>query len=92
MKDSASAKAIKARVDAWKADMPLDDDDWLWDWIDALDDASRLALLAHCVSYGINALYERPNPYTGRLNIRVKTGHKGGVCHEWVYFLAFSML
>ncbi|WP_375160796.1 ParB/RepB/Spo0J family partition protein [Bradyrhizobium sp. RDT46] len=65
LKDSASAKAIQARTDAWKSDMPLDDDDRLWDWIAALDDASRLALLAHCVSYGINALYERPNPYGG---------------------------
>ncbi|MCC5974692.1 MAG: hypothetical protein JJT81_11630, partial [Rubellimicrobium sp.] len=26
--------------------------------------ASRLALLAHCVSYGVNALYEKPNPYS----------------------------
>jgi ParB family chromosome partitioning protein len=65
LKDSASAKAIQARVEAWKADMPLDDDDRLWDWIAGLDDASRLALLAHCVSYGINALYERPNPHSG---------------------------
>jgi len=22
-------------------------------------------LLAHCVSYGVNALYEKPNPYSG---------------------------
>ena len=65
LKDSASAEAIEARVEAWKADMPLEDDDRLWDWIAGLDDASRLALLAHCVSYGINALYERPNPYSG---------------------------
>ena len=65
LKDCASAKAIQARVEAWKADMPLEDDDRLWDWIAGLDDASRLALLAHCVSYGINALYERPNPHSG---------------------------
>jgi ParB family chromosome partitioning protein len=65
LKDSASAKAIQARVEVWKADMPLDDDDRLWDWIAGLDDASRLTLLAHCVSYGINALYERPNPHSG---------------------------
>lgn len=65
LKDSASATAIEARVEAWKADMPLDDDDRLWAWIAGLDDASRHALLAHCVSYGINALYERPNPYSG---------------------------
>ena len=24
-----------------------------------------MALLAHCVSYGVNALYERPSPYSG---------------------------
>ena len=24
-----------------------------------------MKLLAHCVSYGVNALYERPNPYGG---------------------------
>jgi ParB family chromosome partitioning protein len=65
LKDSASAKAIEARAKVWKADMPLDDNDRLWDWIGALDEASRLALLAHCVSFGINALYERPNPYSG---------------------------
>ncbi len=33
--------------------------------IAALDDTSRMALLAHCVSYGVNALYERPNPHSG---------------------------
>jgi ParB family chromosome partitioning protein len=65
LNDSTLAKAVDAREEAWKADMPLDDDDRLWDWIAALDDASRLALLAHCVSYGINALYERPNPHSG---------------------------
>lgn len=49
-----------------KADIPLAaDDDRLWDWLDQLDLASRLALLAHCVSFGVNALYEKPNPYSG---------------------------
>ncbi len=62
LKDSPSAKAISERGQAWKADIPLDDDDSLWEWVDGLDDASRLALLAHCVSFGVNALYERPNP------------------------------
>lgn len=31
----------------------------------ALDEADRQALLAHCLSFGVNALYERPNPYSG---------------------------
>ncbi len=58
--DSPSVKAIGERFDAWKADLPSDEAA-LWDWIAALDEASRMALLAHCVSYGVNALYERPN-------------------------------
>lgn len=62
LKDSPSAKAITTRYEDWKADLPTDDDS-LWDWIAGLDDASRMALLAHCVAYGINALYEKPNPF-----------------------------
>ena len=63
--DSTAAKMIDERADAWRSDIPFGDDGRLWDWIDGLDDASRLALLAHCVSFGVNALYERPNPYSG---------------------------
>src|SRR3546814_20255674 len=57
LKDSASAKAVADRQEAWKSDLPKDEDA-LWDWLAALDDASRAALLAHCVSFGVNALYE----------------------------------
>ncbi|QLP97196.1 MAG: ParB N-terminal domain-containing protein [Rhodoblastus sp.] len=62
--ETSYAKSIAQRHEDWKADLPADEDA-LWDWLAALDDASRLALLAHCVSYGVNALYERPNPYSG---------------------------
>ncbi|PZU64151.1 chromosome partitioning protein ParB [Sphingobium sp.] len=61
LKDSRYAKSVAERHAGWKADLPAEDDA-LWDWIDALDLDSRMALLAHCVSFGINALYERPNP------------------------------
>ncbi len=64
--DSLPSQNIDARHTAWKADMPLGQgDDVLWDWLHALDEASRQALLAHCLSFGVNALYERPNPYSG---------------------------
>lgn len=62
--DTPYAQALTERHENWKADIPSDDDA-LWDWIDGLDDASRHALLAHCVSFGVNALYERPNPHGG---------------------------
>ncbi len=64
LKDSSSAKAITERHEAWKADLPKDDDA-LWDWLAALDDTSRAALLAHCVSFGVNALYEKGDRYGG---------------------------
>jgi len=64
LKDSVSQAAIVERHEGWKADMPQDEDA-LWDWISGLDEASRLALLAHCVSFGVNALHEKVNPYGG---------------------------
>jgi ParB family chromosome partitioning protein len=64
LKESASAKSIAARHDAWKADVPADEAA-LWDWLGALDDASRLALLAHCISFGVNALFEKVDRHGG---------------------------
>ena len=62
--ETSYAKSIAQRHEDWTADLPVDEDA-LRDWLATLDDASRLALLAHCVSYGVNALYERLNPYSG---------------------------
>ena len=62
--ETSYAKSIAQRHEDGTADLPVDEDA-LWDWLATLDDASRLALLAHCVSYGVNALYERLNPYSG---------------------------
>ena len=64
LKNSPSAKAVAERHEAWKADMPKDEAA-LWDWLAALDDASRTALLAHCVSFGVNALHEKGDRYGG---------------------------
>jgi ParB family transcriptional regulator, chromosome partitioning protein len=64
LKDSAPAKAVAERHEGWKADLPKDEAT-LWDWLAALDDASRAALLAHCVSFGVNALYEKGDRYGG---------------------------
>jgi ParB family chromosome partitioning protein len=61
LKDSVVAKLVDERHAAWEADLPLGDA--LWDYLTALDQGSRLALLAHCLSFGINALHEKVNPY-----------------------------
>lgn len=67
LKNSPSAKSVIQRHEAWKSDLPADDDA-LWGWIAALDDVSRAALLAHCVSYGVNALYEKPDRHGGGIS------------------------
>ncbi len=64
LKYMPSAKAVAERQEAWKTDLP-EDDQALWDRLDRLDEPSRLSLLAHCVSFGVNALYEKPNSYGG---------------------------
>jgi len=64
LKESASAKSITDRHAAWRADMPTDEQA-LWDWLATLDDASRLALLAHCASFGVNSLFEKVDRYGG---------------------------
>jgi ParB family chromosome partitioning protein len=63
LKDSVAAKLVDERHAAWEADLPLGDDAALWDYLTVLDQGSRLALLAHCLSFGINALHEKVNPY-----------------------------
>ncbi|MER9416494.1 ParB/RepB/Spo0J family partition protein [Mesorhizobium sp. M0306] len=69
LKDSPSAKSVAERHEAWKSDLPTDDDA-LWDWIAALDETSRAALLGHCISYGVNALHEKGDRYGGAISAR----------------------
>ncbi|MCP9231708.1 ParB N-terminal domain-containing protein [Mesorhizobium sp. LMG 17147] len=67
LKDSPSAKSVAERHEAWKSDLPTEDNA-LWDWIASLDETSREALLAHCVSYGLNALHEKGDRYGGAIS------------------------
>ncbi|MYM00211.1 ParB N-terminal domain-containing protein [Novosphingobium sp. FGD1] len=64
LKDSPSAQAVNDRHERWGDHIPAEDQA-LWAWLTDLDDGTRLELLALCVSYGVNALFERPNPYSG---------------------------
>jgi ParB family chromosome partitioning protein len=69
LKDSPSATSIAARQEAWRNELAVltedTDEDALWNWLHGRDSASRLALLAHCVSYGVNALQEKVDRYGG---------------------------
>lgn len=62
LSDSAPAIAITARNQAWFEKLP-EDASTLWDWLEALDDQERFSLLAHCISFGINAVYQKPDRY-----------------------------
>ncbi len=64
LNDSPSAKSISNRHELWSVQVPADDTA-MWDWLTTLNDKDRMDLLAHCVSFGINALHERPNPHGG---------------------------
>jgi ParB family chromosome partitioning protein len=64
LKDSLSAKAVAERQKVWEAELPKDGDA-LWDWLSDLEDDRRAGLLAHCVSFGVNALYEKGDRYGG---------------------------
>ncbi len=62
LNDSASARAIDTRHDAWKVRLPKEEGD-LWDALIAFDATEQSALFAHCASFGVNALYEPANRY-----------------------------
>ncbi|MBE9605703.1 ParB/RepB/Spo0J family partition protein [Acetobacteraceae bacterium H6797] len=64
LKESDAARAVNERHERWGDHVPADDQA-LWDWLTHLDDGTRMDLLALCVSYGVNALFERPNPHSG---------------------------
>ncbi|MDP3674310.1 MAG: ParB N-terminal domain-containing protein [Novosphingobium sp.] len=56
------AKAVKERHDAWGERLPVETGD-LWDYIATMDPGERFQLVAHCVSLGVNALFEPTNRY-----------------------------
>jgi ParB family transcriptional regulator, chromosome partitioning protein len=70
---SVPAKAVAARHKAWRAELPKTDTA-LWEWLDALSSTRRLELLAHCVSYGVNALHDK-NDRRGPYGVKRRIAH-----------------
>ncbi|MFH1343990.1 MAG: ParB/RepB/Spo0J family partition protein [Pseudomonadota bacterium] len=63
--ETAWAKEIAERHEAWDRDMP--DSDKLWEFLLGLDEPSRKALFAHCASLSLNAVVEPWNKRPGAL-------------------------
>ncbi|MCA1493178.1 ParB/RepB/Spo0J family partition protein [Ensifer sp. NBAIM29] len=55
--DTAWAKEIEQRHEAWGHDLPKNASE-VWDYLIALDEVSQQALFAHCVSLSLNAVVQ----------------------------------
>lgn len=72
--DCAPAKAVDARHESWSERLPDSPGD-LWNMLAALDADEQAALFAHCVSGGVNALWEAATRYNqGSVSERAVTG------------------
>ncbi len=61
--DTVWAKEIEQRQESWGYDLPGNADE-VWDYLVALDEASRMALFAHCVSLSVNTTVQAWNRRT----------------------------
>ncbi len=62
LNETVPADSMAHRRELWADILPADDQA-LWDWLDGENDHVREDLLAFCVSFGVNAIMERPNPF-----------------------------
>jgi ParB family transcriptional regulator, chromosome partitioning protein len=67
LRDSVWSTSIQARHEQWEARLP-DESGALWAALVALAYEEQMALLAHCVSLGVNALFEAVKGYDGRIS------------------------
>jgi ParB family chromosome partitioning protein len=62
LNDTPSARAIRERHEGWSERLPDATAD-LWDVLAGLDADDQAALFAHCVSFGVNAVWEPATRY-----------------------------
>jgi ParB family chromosome partitioning protein len=65
LRETPWSVAIQARHEQWAERLP-DEPGALWDALVELSQEEQMALLAHCVSLGVNALFEPVRGYDGR--------------------------
>ena len=67
LRETPWSVAIQERHEQWGERLP-DDPGALWGALTALAHVEQMALLAHCVSLGVNALFEPTKGYDGRIS------------------------
>lgn len=67
LRETPWSVAIQERHEQWGERLP-DEPGALWDALTALAHEERMALLAHCVSQGVNALFEPVKGYGGHIS------------------------
>ena len=67
LRESVWSKSIQARHEHWGQRLP-DEPQALWEALAALPQEEQMQLLAHCVSQGVNALFEPSKGYDGRIS------------------------
>jgi len=67
LRESSWSQSIQARHEQWGEKLP-DEPQALWDALAAMPNDEQMALLAYCVSLGVNALFEATKGYDGRIS------------------------
>ncbi len=67
LRESSWSQSIQQRHEQWGEKLP-DEPQALWDILAVMPQQQQMALLAHCVSLGVNALFEPVKGYDGRIS------------------------
>lgn len=67
LRESSWSQSIQQRHEQWGERLP-DEPAALWDVIAAMPRGEQMDLMAHCVSLGVNALFEAAKGYDGRIS------------------------
>ncbi|MGE4302711.1 MAG: ParB/RepB/Spo0J family partition protein [Novosphingobium sp.] len=68
LRETVWSQSIQARHEQWAERLPSEPVE-LWSAIAALAHEEQMTLLAHCVSLGVNALFEATKGYDGRISV-----------------------
>lgn len=67
LRETSWSQSIQQRHEQWADRLPSETDD-LWLALEVMAHEEQMSLLAHCVSLGVNALFETTKGYDGRIS------------------------